>query len=130
MMKTTTASVLLAIAALAGCTSVEDGPDPIVSSWESAEPVGGFYNSLEIEDDLSGDATIYFYASDGYLYYLEFDVEAEIDEAGRYTLELECNGDCGDYDFEMECDMSSLGDEMDCDGDGIWSQYAFEWKQD
>jgi len=130
MMKT--ASLLLAsivsAAALGACGTTGGGVDPIANRWESRDPVGGFYNSLELDEDLTGDATVYYYASDGYLYYNTFRVEAEQRAEGFYELRMDCEGGCSDLSFRMECDMNNAADDMSCSGDGVWSQYAFDWR--
>ena len=45
-------------------------------------------------------------------------------------MDMECQGNCSEADFTMECDLNSDGDELDCKGDGIWSDYTLEWDKD
>jgi hypothetical protein len=30
----------------------------------------------------------------------------------------------------MDCDMNGDADALDCEGDGVWAAYVFEWKLD
>jgi len=110
----------------AGCSEEDDGPDPIVGDWKLAEEVCGEYGEMEIEEDLEGEATIYFvYLGD--CWYADFDFEIEKD-GGDYVFDMECDGDCSDLDFEMECELD--GDELECDGDEMWSDFPFDWELD
>jgi hypothetical protein len=130
MMKTTAAIVTLcATFALTGCP-VQSGSDPIVAEWKGETAVGSYYNSLEVDDDMSGEATLYYYDSEGYLYYADFRVDVEVTGGGEYTLGMECKGDCSWADFDMDCELNSDADGLDCEGDGIWAAYEFEWELD
>ena len=128
MMKTAgTLVTVIAATLLAACGGGGgEGMEPIVAAWEM--PVGDYRNTLEIDEDLGGRATVYFVASDGYLYYLDFRVDAEPLSGDRYALDLECIGDCASYDIEMDCELYDEGDKMQCNAYGGWSSYQFDWE--
>ena len=118
------AALALSLPLVSGC---EDDPDPIIGRWESTDPIGNSENTLEIDSDMRGESRIYFYQGDGY-YYADFDVDVRVIEKGaRYELDLSCEGNCGELDFEMECDLIT-DDRLECEGDGTWSTYDFEWE--
>jgi len=119
---------MLAALALGACAQEDDGPDPLIGSWESRDSVAGERNELQIDPDLRGDATIWFFF-EGDLYYADFDVSARVlEEGSRYELEMQCEG-CSDFDFDMDCDLV-YDDRLECDGDGPWADYVFEWERD
>lgn len=108
---------------LSGC-----GED-LVGKWEGQGGTLQDQNEMEIEDDGKGDATIYF-SSGGSNYKTDFDIDWE--EGGgddEYDIEMDCRAD-STLDFKMECDINDDGDELECKGDGGWSDYEFEWKKD
>jgi hypothetical protein len=112
--------------AAAGC-----GEDPIIGQWASPEPAGTNreHNTMEVDEDLRGTGRVYF-SIDGQPYYADFDLEAEAVDDG-YEIEWSCDGDCGDLDFTMECELSGDDDdELDCTGDGLWRDFEFEWEKD
>ena len=116
-----------ALALLSACEK-DPGPDPIIGDWVLKDRVCDEYAELEVEDDLEGTATIYFYY-EGSCYYADFDFEVDVDKRGRdYVFDMECDGDCGDLDFEMECELD--GDDLECEGDEMWSDWDFEWERD
>ncbi|MDP7110407.1 MAG: hypothetical protein QGH45_00515 [Myxococcota bacterium] len=105
---------------------------PIEGDWESAEKIGGERNTLEIDPDNRGEATIYFYMGSD-LYYDDFDVEVTeaISENQRRSFVLEMEADStSELDFEMECDMNDAKDELECEGDDLFESYEFEWERD
>ena len=110
-----------------GCEPSEDSPDPIVGSWQSSERVANEHNEMEIDPDLEGEATIYFFIGEE-AYYADFDVVAKPDGGHDYELEFDCQGSCSDLDFEAECELD--GDELECEGDGNWEEYEFSWELD
>lgn len=118
-------SFVLATVALGACDSPE--PNPIIGSWVSADRVAGEYNELEIDSDLEGEATIHFYFADE-AYFADFDVVAEPQGGGEYELEFECQGGCGELDFDAECELRN--DELECEGDNGWEDYEFKWELD
>ena len=102
---------------------------PAQGDWVSVDRVASERNELSLDDDDKGDARIYYYYDDQ-AYYADFDVEWE-DQGDSIVIDLECDGDCGSLDFELECELSGDDDdEMDCDGDGVFAEYRFEWKRD
>lgn len=117
---------LLCAAAMttAGCNS-EAAPDPIIGAWESTERIGSELNEMEIEDDLEGEATLFFFIGEG-AFVAEFDVVVDPEGDGDYELDYECQGDCRELDFTADCEMR--GDELECEGDGLWSDYELEWE--
>ena len=124
--KTSTAlfmSVALSLAATACDT--ENVPEPVVGEWESKDRIGADHNEMEIEEDLEGEATIYFFAG-GEGYFADFDVTVDPEGGSDYELEFDCRGGCSDLDFKAECELD--GDELECEGDGSWEEYEFEWE--
>ena len=99
--------------------------DPVIGDWESAERIGSERNELEIDDDLEGEAVIYAFF-EGDPVFVEFDVEVD-EDGGDYELDFECQGDCASLDFTLDCEFD--GDELECDGDGVWSEYEFVWRR-
>lgn len=117
-------------AALFGCKDDEESPqpDPIFGDWEAASDVGGETSELEIGENYEGEGTIFFYM-DSTLYYADFDFSVEAKGGGEYEFDMECDGDCSDLDFTMDCEINEAGDELDCEGDGGWESYEFEWEK-
>lgn len=111
---------------LGACLEPKDDPDPLIGDWQSTERVGGENNEMEIDSDLEGEATIYFYIGDE-AYFADFDVVAFDTGSGRYELEFECEGACSELDFFARCTLD--GDELECSGDGPWSEYEFVWER-
>lgn len=117
--------VCAAMVTTIGCVSEAAPPDPIIGAWESAERIGSDLNEMEIDADLEGEATVYFYIG-GDSYFADFDVVAEPEGNGDYELDFECEGDCGELDFTADCELD--GDELECEGDGPWEEYEFVWE--
>jgi hypothetical protein len=114
------------------------GPPPVVGDWESEEEVGGETSELDIVDDGTGEATIWFVIElGGELYKAkdEFDVEWTEDGSDSFELDMECTdsdlyeGDCGAEDFTLECDMKSDGETMSCEGDETFSGLEWEFEK-
>ena len=119
---------VLTTLALAACPNSDSEPDPIAGDWRSSESIGGNRNTLEIDDDLAGTAKVFF-AIEGDLFFANFDVVVSPERDGEYTVDMECDGACGELDFEMECEITSSGSRLECEGDGLWGGYPFEWKR-
>jgi hypothetical protein len=115
-------TLALAALSLAGCAS------PAIGDWRSSDTVANEHNEMKLEDDLSGEATVYFYLDDE-PYFADYDVTWE-DEGDTIAVDLECKGDCASFDFKMDCELNDDEDEMECDGDGAFRDYVFEWKRD
>ena len=114
---------------IAGICSSPPAPASAVGSASAqADTVANEKNKLRIEDDDTGEATIYFY-SNNEAYSAEFELEWTTED-DKIILDMECQGDCSSFDFEMECTLNDDDDEMDCDGDKAFSDYEFEWKRD
>lgn len=113
--------------AMASClASTACGPAPVVGDWESKDRIQGERNALELDDDGRGQATLYFFFGENF-YEADFDVDWEEESNGDVTLDLACDGNCGELDFRMECALSSDEEEMDCDGEEPFRTYEFEW---
>ncbi|MEM9455113.1 MAG: hypothetical protein AAGF11_13110 [Myxococcota bacterium] len=122
------AGVLLSIlCGLGGCMAQDDDSDPIVGSWRSADRIGGEYNEMEIDEDLEGEATIFYY-QEGQFFYAEFDVTIDPEGGDDYEIEFECIDGCGSLDFQTDCELDD--DELECRADGDWESYEFEWEID
>ena len=112
---------------LAGCGN------PIVGDWRSSEPAGrnGEYNRLFVNDDGTGDGTLYFVlVSTGEPFFADFDVDWE-ENGDRYSFDMRCRGcNTTEIDFLMQCRLRGDDDSMACDGSGFWSSYPFAWQLD
>jgi hypothetical protein len=131
-MTTKIAAALLAslvAATTAACTGIAAGQEPIVGEWEGVDTIDNYRNTMEIEDDLEGEARVYFYY-DWELYYADFDVKAKPDGRGGYELRLKCQGNCAWLDIDMDCEVDADGQKMECDAEGAWSNYDFRWRLD
>jgi hypothetical protein len=118
---------LLAMIAFTGCPDGEE-IDPIVASWESTNTIGTQRNTLELDEQLRGDARIRAFAGEALLE-IDYDVVAQAKGNGRYILDMKCSeGACTVFDFEMDCNMKAGGDEMTCDAEGLWANYRFDWR--
>jgi hypothetical protein len=120
---------------LGGCSS------PAIGDWTYS--LGGENAALELAEGYSGEATIYWFSNPGPVNQCaacepvraEFDVEWE-ETDDQIVVDLQCkagpNGnDCvPTLDFEMERSLDDAEEELECDGDGIWAEFAFEWKRD
>ncbi len=131
--RTLTSLVPLALLLVVGQTACS-GIEPLVGDWVSTDKIGGANNEMEIDEDLTGDATVYFYFDDS-VYYDEFDLEATVLEKRVYEIEFESDTD-NDFDMTVECEVNSEGDELDCqheDGD-FWESYVdgggLDWEFD
>jgi hypothetical protein len=137
-MKTRSAQLVL-VGLLAGC-----GGDPILGSTWTASAPEGRSNSLEVDDGLRGKATVFAYVSidEGpALIAFHFDVAARILRTGDYRFELKADQLCtpsGSYcisddvdvfDFEMDCTLNRDRESLDCQGDGGWDSYEFDWQR-
>lgn len=117
-------TVVMVLAVGAGCS------EPLVGDWKGGGDGAARENEMSIFDDGKGDGTIYFYSpdpEDTSLYKADFDIQWTALDDGRYDLEFECQGNCSDWDFTMDCMMFEDEKTMRCDGDGVWSDYDFEW---
>ena len=128
------ASLLASSFALGGCAAAD-----VVGTWKSDDMLNGKRSELNISDDGSGEATIYFVVTLGgekYLVKDEFDVEWEEVGDGEFELEMDCTksdlyeGNCDKENFSMECESKKDGEEMDCTGDEMFSniEWTFERK--
>lgn len=119
--------IFAALTIMAACEE-DEGPDPIIGDWDFKERICDEYGEMEVESDLEGTATLWFYYN-GDCYYADFDFEIEIEKAGKeYVFDMECDGNCSELDFEMECELD--GEDLECEGDGVWDSYEFEWEKD
>ncbi|MCH9681800.1 MAG: hypothetical protein K0V04_10235 [Deltaproteobacteria bacterium] len=117
--------VCVAAALMAVACDTADPIEPIVGAWESTERIGSDHNEMQIDADLDGEATIYFFF-DGEWFFADFDVTAEPEGGGDYALEFDCDGGCSELDFTAECELDR-GDLL-CKADGLWEDYEFEWE--
>jgi hypothetical protein len=102
------------------------GGDEVVLAgvWESTQSVGGRSNSLEIDEKLSGSATIYFYyGDDPTLYVADYvAVASTIEDDVSYRISMFCDGDCSALDFTMICRVIE-GKFLDCTGSDLFASY-------
>jgi hypothetical protein len=102
---------------------------PVMGRWQSVDTVDTHPNTVFIDDDLFGSATIYYYLDDDpTLYYTEYLVVATAVERDRsYDLEMICDEDfeCSSLDFTMSCRVID-GTNMSCSCDeGMFAHYPF-----
>lgn len=132
-------TVGIAAVALAGCAG-----EPVLGEWESTERVGEKRHTLDLSEEGEGTAAIRFYIDvEGYsvLTIAEMDLRWEDRDDGRYRIDLECDevrfpefgestSDCSEVDFEMECELfGDDEDSLECDGDGLFESFDFEWRR-
>ncbi len=112
---------LAVLVTASGCT------DAIIGDWEAKDSFSSSErNDMTIDDDDTGKATIFFsYGGDNYK--ADFDIEWESLGDDEYDLEMECDGNCSELDFTMECDLKD--EDMDCKGEDMWENYDFEWEK-
>lgn len=141
----------LALMLSIGISSCNDGSgetDPIVYDWISTDDIDGMDSELSFDSDGRGEALIYAFIAvetdEGIvrpLIEFEYELEWEKSRNEEYDIELKNTGTCivainecfdGDngYDFEMECEMNSRHDELECEGDNGWEDYEFEFELD
>jgi hypothetical protein len=115
------AAALLSTACFVGGEDV-----PLAGSWESHEPIGGYRNTLDIDEDLRGAATVYFYLGndDPTLYYADYIVAATtLGTSDNYLVSMVCLGtECSDLDFTMTCGVID-GEYLDCIGSDSFADY-------
>jgi len=121
-------SCAIVVAALSsGCAGAIEG------EWESDERVSGKRSELLLDADGAGEAKLYWNSNAG-VQNDKFEIEwKESSREGRFDLEMDCkkstveNG-CNNSDFTMECTLDDDGEEMDCEGDGVWKnvEWTFE----
>lgn len=98
---------------------------PLAGSWESDEEVGGYLNTLDIEEDLIGSATLYFYFDDDpTLYYADYTaIAVPLGASDNYLVSMICEGnECSDLDFTMTCGVID-GKYLDCVGSDTFASY-------
>jgi len=136
--RTVAAVVRSAVAALAlvsgalvtGCleTETDAAPPVIIGDWESEETFCGENDWIEMDDDLTGEARIYF-ALDGECYFADFDVEVEEVDTDEYEIAFEVQDRELAFllDFVMTCEVED-DDEIECEGsDGFGdAEWVFE----
>jgi hypothetical protein len=128
-MASTKSLVVLGLAAVLfspACFHGEEEEDvPLAGSWESDERVGGYRNTLDIDENLTGSATLYFYYDDDPdLYYADYiAVASELEASGSYLVSMICDGSsCSDLDFTMTCGVIGAM-YLDCAGSGLFATY-------
>lgn len=110
------------VAGVAGCAS------PVIGDWQSTavQGINGERNEMKLNDDESGQATIYFYEGDA-AYVADFDIEWE-DRGDDFRIDMECD-DCVGIDFVMDCEVEDDGEMLECKADGVFRYYDFEWER-
>lgn len=102
--------------------------EPIMGDWISESDISGNHNELEVDDFLQGEGTLFGVSNDT-LYEFTYEFTVTITGDSLYELEMEADEDSA-LDFTMDCEMDAAHDDMDCSGDELWSDYAFEWEKD
>jgi len=116
------AAAAVALLTATGCASNLEG------NWESEERINGKYNTMYIDADGTGEATLRF-SLGSKNYFADFSIEWEETDDG-YEIDMECEGNCSDLDFTMTCKERNDGATLKCKGDGKWSEYGFKWSKD
>ena len=120
------AVVLLGVVIVACDEEKKD--DPIIGGWAADEETGGETTEMEVRSDLEGDAKIWgFY--DGDLLYFNYDLSVENNGNGEYKFELDSLDDSA-FDFNMDCEINSDGDELDCEGEEIWQNFSWTFEKE
>lgn len=104
--------------------------EPLVGEWKGDGDGASRENEMTIFEDGTGEAELYYYGGEdgSTLFSLDFDIKWTALDSGRYDLEFECEGNCSDVDFTMDCTMYEEAETMSCDGDKLWADYDFEWR--
>lgn len=127
---------MLRLGSLALLLSLSACSSPIVGFWESDSKLGnGQRNELDIFDDNTVEAEIYATTCKECEDWVKFKFEGDWEEFDlEFELDLECQeGNCDGADFKMDCEVieeeGSGEEKMDCKGDGLWENYAFDWQR-
>jgi hypothetical protein len=130
----TTATLLLGLATLCGCSVINAYEDPlIVGDWKRDLPSGDSDDEMSIEVDGKGDGTLFFTVSGSTdVIEGEFDIDWKHRKPDQFTLDWECsNSACVGLDFTLRCDINTKGDELECeDRSDVWLTPEFDWKDD
>jgi hypothetical protein len=116
--------------------------NPMVGKWRSDQKLpNGQRNSMTVEDDLTGKATVYATPEYDHNLWVKFKFELEgkeQDDGFRFDFEMKCtyasNDVCVDK-FDMDCkvydgDDNGGLDKANCKGKGLWQNYPFDWERD
>lgn len=125
---------LIAVSLLAAACS-----NPVEGEWRSDKQLPNEQrNSMTVDSDFSGKATIYatpaFDLGAWAKFKFEFDGE-EKDDGYRWDFEMDCKSEqCNGDDFKMKCKVFSGDDnggldKLNCTGDGRWTDYPFDWER-
>ena len=92
--------------------------DPVVGKWEaqteSACLIGGPDRvEFEIESDLTGS---------GEVCGCDFDLTVTIEGNDEYEAEVDYDGNCLIADIDIDCELSSDGEELDCGTSGEYER--------
>jgi hypothetical protein len=112
--------------------------DPVVGSWKSDKKLGnGKYNTLEVVDDGTGDATLYATPDSNLQAWVRFKFTLDWEEdAGEFDLTMKCKDrsdvPCNGDGFVMKCEAvdTDEGEKLDCKGTKHWTKYPFDWASD
>jgi len=127
--------VILATALVASACS-----NPIEGDWRSDKKLPNLQrNSMTVESDLTGKATIYATPAYDLGLWTKFKFEFKGEEKNdgyRWDFKMKCKSDqCNGDNFEMECKVFSGDDnggldKLNCRGDDRWEDYPFDWERD
>ena len=112
---------------------------PVVGSWRSDNKLpNGLRNEMTVDKDLLGTATIYATPEGQTSTWSTFQFDAEGTEASdgaSWKFKMTCQGtSCVNDNFKMNnCQVIDEGTsdpvKMNCEGDGNWVKYPFDWEQ-
>ncbi|MBW2526120.1 MAG: hypothetical protein JRI23_18205 [Deltaproteobacteria bacterium] len=113
--------------------------NPIEGTWRSDKKLPNDQrNTMTVESDLTGKATIYATPAYDLAFWTKFKFEfkgVEKEDGYRWDFEMDCDSDnCNGDDFEMECKVFSGEDnggldKLNCRGDARWEDYPFDWER-
>ncbi len=123
--------MMMAATLLAGCSG------GVVGEWQGVKPTLDQRNSLTVEEDGGGKATVFIYrtvqgmaTADAFT----FDVDWSERET-MFDFDFVCAtspfGECDEEDsFDLNCEIDEDDDtRMSCKADGRWDDYAFDWRR-
>ena len=113
-----------------GCIGTDTEPPIIIGEWEPDETVCGENSWIEMDDDLSGEARIFFYY-DGDCFYQDYDVEVDDIDGDEYEIEFKAEDRslASMLDFDMDCEIED-DDEIECEGSDAFNDVEWVFEKD
>ena len=100
--------VIAVLVATAGCA------DPVVGKWEASSETACLIGGPDrVEFDIEGDLT-----GSGEVCGCDFELTVTNEGNDEYEAEVDYDGNCLLGDVEIDCELSSDGEELDCGTSG------------